>query len=420
MRRTKGRPLFSLSAIGLGFVAIALPFLSNRIRNDVALAKVVWVLLVLRQTVSLLQVVVGPLPTVNGDPIAFNHAAMGTGYELFLRNSYASFLRGIYDALGGSHLLGCEISQLGFSIGIVAFVEIHYLLEVNASAARLVLLFGLPPSVLLNTSVVLREGLQVGFFLCLVCSLLWIRTGQLLQGLILCLLSGLSLTYLHNGFGGYLALVLPVSLLWAMRSRPWVMGLAVLIGSVSIIFTGPKVLDFFAQHSEVVDKALDGRGLEYIGSYQGKVSEGRSAFSTALDTSSTRGFLKTGPIVAVNYLFAPFPWNVRGVFDVYGLLESFLRLFLFGCFIRTLVKRRGHVGDALFLFGMFLSMELVWAAGTANWGTAFRHRVVAWGLLVILGNLGQEGERGAIPVAHQRMSVRERRRALRERRSGRG
>lgn len=34
---------------------------------------------------------------------------------------------------------------------------------------------------------------------------------------------------------------------------------------------------------------------------------------------------------------------------------------------------------------MFIAMEGIWSAGTANWGTAFRHRVVAWGLLVAVG-----------------------------------
>ena len=37
--------------------------------------------------------------------------------------------------------------------------------------------------------------------------------------------------------------------------------------------------------------------------------------------------------------------------------------------------------DMIFL--MWFSIELIWSIGTINWGTAFRHHTVAYGLLVL-------------------------------------
>ena len=38
---------------------------------------------------------------------------------------------------------------------------------------------------------------------------------------------------------------------------------------------------------------------------------------------------------------------------------------------------------ALFLFAMFFTLEIMWALGTVNWGSAARHHIPAIGLLVI-------------------------------------
>lgn len=72
-------------------------------------------------------------------------------------------------------------------------------------------------------------------------------------------------------------------------------------------------------------------------------------------------------------------------------------------------------------------MEAAWAAGTANWGTAFRHRLVAWGLLVAMAGKGwllrrpTTSEPCSLAEGHGESSnsIRARRRALRERRRSR-
>lgn len=381
-----------------------------------------------KQAITLLQITVGPLPTVNGDPVAFNAYASYNGAEALSQNSYANFLRSVYDVLGGSHLLGCEINQIGFSIALICFVEILYFLGYRSFAPHLVLIFSFLPSVLLNSSVVLREGMQMAGFLGLTFGLLSIRHKGVAREAVVIPVSVLALINLQNGFAPYLLLVLPIALLWALGSRPWLIICTLSVGLFVVTFLGGRIVRALEARSAVVQQVTQGEGLEYIGGYQGRVTQGRSDFETKLDMSSLPALLKTGPIVTLQYLFAPMPWQVRGILDLYGLFESFIRFVLFGYAAREIWLAEGRRRqDFLFLLGMFISMELVWAAGTSNWGTAFRHRVVAWGLLVVLGGPGLLRRLGFLKKVDERnsdselsrvKSIRDRRRALSRRRQG--
>lgn len=420
--------MFSPSGIFLLFIVVLIPFLSLKVRKDPALFRATAVVISIKQLITFLQITVGPLPTVNADPIAFNAYASHTGAEHLGGNDYVNFLRFVYDILGGSHLLGCEINQIGFSIALVCLVEILYLLDCQAFAPRLVLLFGLLPSVLLNSSVVLREGLQMGGFLTLTLGFLRIRQKGLTAEAAIVPMAAVALTYLQNGFAPYLVLVLPMAILWALGSRPWLVVCVASAGLFVAAFSSERIVRSLEERSSVVQQFRQGGGLEYIGGYQSRVERGRSDFETLLDLSSPAALLETGPIVTLQYLFAPMPWQVRGLLDLYGLFESFVRLALFGFAVKEIRLSEGsYRQELLFLFGMFISMELVWAAGTSNWGTAFRHRVVAWGLLVSMGGPGLLRKLGLAKESGDdispsptkpagRSSVRARRRALAQRR----
>ncbi len=421
--------MFSPSGVFLLILAVLIPFIPLKVRKDPVLFKSMVVVVAINQLITFLQITVGPLPTVDADPIAFNSYASYTGAEHLSGNSYVNFLRSVYDTLGGSHLLGCEINQIGFSLALVCFVEILYILNYQGYAPRLVLIFGLLPSVLLNSSVVLREGLQMAGFLGLVLGLLCLRHQGVTRESWLIAVGAIALVNLQNGFAPYLVLVLPVAMLWALGSRSWLIICTVSAGLFVVTFFGGRIVKALEARSSVVQQVMQGDGLEYIGGYQGRVNQGRSDFAAKLDMSSPAALLKTGPIVALQYLFAPMPWQVRGTLDLYGLFESLARLVLFGFAIREIWMSEGkRRQELLFLFGMFISIELVWSAGTSNWGTAFRHRVVAWGILVALGGPGALSalrfrvdsgvkEGAAMEVLENRpRSVRQRRRLLGKRR----
>jgi hypothetical protein len=88
----------------------------------------------------------------------------------------------------------------------------------------------------------------------------------------------------------------------------------------------------------------------------------------------------------VHYLFAPFPWQVKNALDTYAAMESILRM----TFIYFSVKHwRKAYGVQRRLLGLmlilFFSMSFMWAMGTTNYGTAIRHHMLSWWILVIAG-----------------------------------
>jgi hypothetical protein len=85
-------------------------------------------------------------------------------------------------------------------------------------------------------------------------------------------------------------------------------------------------------------------------------------------------------------MFAPFPWQVENVKDIYALLESMLRFVLLFFALSSWRRSSGEVRSCYgFLLIVVLGMELMWALGTVNWGTAMRHHVPGYGVIVLLG-----------------------------------
>ena len=78
--------------------------------------------------------------------------------------------------------------------------------------------------------------------------------------------------------------------------------------------------------------------------------------------------------------------QVKNIVDVGGAMESILRISL----IYFSVKHwRNAYGAQRRILGLmlilFFSMSFMWAVGTTNYGTAARHHMLSWWILVITG-----------------------------------
>jgi hypothetical protein len=101
------------------------------------------------------------------------------------------------------------------------------------------------------------------------------------------------------------------------------------------------------------------------------------------------GLVKTIPLIFVYYMFAPFPWQVGSVRDIYALIESMLRFVLLFSAVSSWRRSSGEARSYYgFLLIVVLGMELVWALGTINWGTATRHHILGYSVIVLLGAPG--------------------------------
>lgn len=94
-------------------------------------------------------------------------------------------------------------------------------------------------------------------------------------------------------------------------------------------------------------------------------------------------------IGAVYFLFTPFPWMIGTVSDLIVAGEAFVNL-LFAIFAilgaRYLIHRRPAVTMAL-VVGIILG-SVLYGFGTANFGTAVRHRQMVLWAIFILGGIG--------------------------------
>jgi len=299
---------------------------------------------------------------------------------------YVQSLGYCYRAFGSSHFFGKELSVLAFVLSCVVLVKLVDLLALRRFRVGIILLFGLLPSAVIFMSVTLRESWQALFFLLSVywAIRLWKQPGILNVSFLLISASCLALT--HHGLSKYVMYLIVISVYWGIFGRKknvrWARHLRFLFAGLlvaCVIILTQKAGCFMTVEQALESAAGLRRALL-------RYEDVRSVYSFMLDTSSVLGLVKTLPMIFVQYMFAPFPWQVENVKDVYALLESMLRFVLLCFAVSSWRRSSGEVRSYYgFLLIAVLGMELVWALGTVNWGTAVRHHIPGYGVIVLLG-----------------------------------
>jgi hypothetical protein len=188
--------------------------------------------------------------------------------------------------------------------------------------------------------------------------------------------------FLHGGLlASGLIMVAGVLMLIVFRSEKISFSLLVLVSIFSsfILFFG---FSFFSDVSYNLNDGL----ASAIEVYQVSALEidARTVYKTGVDISGLDGFLLFIPLSIIQYFFEPFPWHVSAVSDFILLLENILRGWLI---LRVLwsfrVASKIQHRLLLLIFISYLVMETIWSIGTINWGTAVRHHLPSWGLLLL-------------------------------------
>ena len=304
---------------------------------------------------------------------------------------YVQFLAVFYRVFGPSHFFGEELSVLAVTLSCVIIVRTCNLIGISRFRTGILLLFGLSVSGLIFLSITLRESWQVLFVLL---SAYWaLRVRSRMNGLnIICLLlSAIGLGFLHEGLAPYAIFLVIFSLYWGIgtgRAADILWKRVVLLSAAALLLV---VLAASVKQLGGVSAALaSGKALEYAQDYRlHSVQDARAAYGVALDASTPLRFAATLPMVVIQYMFAPFPWQISSPLDIEAMLEGGVRLMLLYASWRAWRLSRGETRSRLgFLFSLFLTMEFLWALGTTNWGTAVRHHILAYGLLVLTGGPG--------------------------------
>ena len=78
------------------------------------------------------------------------------------------------------------------------------------------------------------------------------------------------------------------------------------------------------------------------------------------------------------------PWRISGILDVVLMFENLLRAWLICKIWVGYRKTSGKMRNpTIFIAISYFAVEAMWSLGTMNWGTAVRHHIPGFGLLVL-------------------------------------
>lgn len=381
-------------------VAIAiwlLPLCMYEFRKRVLSVLVYWFVVLLHQAVAFTNAYLFTTLGADLDAASFHRIgvelAQSGGFQFAIGSTFYENLLGvIYSIFGSSNLLGEQISILAFSMSCIVLMKILRPLGLSRYGAPILLAFGGLPTMFLLGSVTLRESYQVLFFmLAIYFGIKMHMKGGINIYFIALVMSALVMGLFHNGLMVYTTFLIVLFMVMTLRSGPRFWNITKLrlmaVLAIPTLLAGIVILTKMQLPGLGALTALANMNLlEAAANYRERAVVARATYGVALDLSSPLTGVYTSFVLFIHYLFAPFPWQVRNILDVYASMESILRMVL----IYFSVKHwHNAYGTQRRLFGLililFLSMSFMWAMGTTNYGTAMRHHMLSWWMIVMVG-----------------------------------
>lgn len=304
---------------------------------------------------------------------------------------YTSILALGYSVAGPSQFFGEETSILAFTLSCVVLVRLMDLLNIERHRIACILLFGLLPSTALFTSITMREAWEILFFMFSVYSLLRFRLYAEPLALIGGVISALLMGGLHNGLIVYALAMVPYALLVSVGVRTSFSLQRILgVGLTALVVAslGAAVFTHSLPNAPALDRLTQGDAVGYAAEYRmHSKQEARAAYGIKLDASSPLAFAASAPVVYIYYMLSPMPWQIRSGLDVYGALNAWLQILLLIFALNAMRSRRTEapLGIHKLLLSLYFAMSFLWSLGTINYGTAIRHHIVPFWILIVLG-----------------------------------
>ena len=377
----------NFSALIFLLLSFALPTGSPVLRRNPLAMYAAWLTLAAHHLVAFINAFVTPITSGWGDLYMFHRYGAGiynaqAGYQ-----PYGELLKVLYKLFGTSFWLGEVTSILCYSLSLLMVAELTARLGQERALVGVICLFGLPASPLAHRSVTMREVYQATSLLLAALALVRIRqNGPSPKGLLLLIVASLSMVYLHQSLAVFILAVWTLGIPWALRGMGGIANGIAIIAFFSLPVILPGAANLFANDSPTFRALEEGRLLNYAAAYREHVNEARSDYGVSIDTTSVPSFFMTLSAVVGLYFLAPLPWQMGSPIDLIALSENVLRMLLFFGALKLYLRSSSELKSTItLLFSLAFILELMWALGTTNWGTALRHHVPSHGLFVILG-----------------------------------
>jgi len=378
----------------------------REVRKDRSVVTALFFILALHHIAAITNAYIVILPGA-GDAEGFFSKAMimADSDKITFGMPYIRILSVVFMVLGSSCFLGAELSVLAFTFSCIVFIKIVNIIDVRRHRVWLLMLYGLLPSIIIYTSVGLREAYQILFLMLVIYCGLRVHLKPMNGARLFTMLSGFLLSMFHYALGILTIILIPILLLWQPQKRSIAKRFTISKRRfINIILVIIFLLGgfYFCTRSPNEGVLIGFEYLNYIrADYKGflmnldKVisgaarTQGRTNYGKHLDLDSIESVIRTMPVSLAYYLFTPSPWNIRNFMDIFMGFEALIRFSLIVFSIKSWCKSQGpqRRSYSLLLF-IYFSVSLLFAIGTTNYGTAMRHNMVSYWLIVLVGGSG--------------------------------
>lgn len=327
----------------------------------------------------------------------------------------------VYQPFGPSIWLGYVVNQWIYLAAVIQLLKFAEDIGADRHKWKIVLAFSLLPASLLFSNFLLRESFQVLMLLIAVRYLERYRRTGSLKAISIAAIAFVPFGAIHDGFflfgpiALFGALMARVFLASAGRSGARSAGILDVAFGVALLVIAVVLVNSYGESARVAQ--LLGGEIDSADSIAAAAERGaRTVLPWALGSGGA-DLLITAPIVLLQFVFAPVvPFMVSAPEDTVALADTLLRVvFLLG----TLVAFRRADKDTrrmlLFLVGTYLAFCLVASIGTTTVGTAMRHHLKVFWIIVAIGTpvllaratriVTSPDERSAIPEQLPRLRV---------------
>ena len=318
----------------------------------------------------------------------WNINSLSNGHDFF-KNIHA-ILQHYFS--GPEKIISYSTTLLAWSLCALILVKLYLSIcqEDNKGAIVVTYIYALTPSILIFNSYLLREvWMSLIIFSIVYLALKVSSHSKKLLNVSLIIFLTLICILLHRYMVVIIINLLAVILLYdAINKYTWypfnniklLSYLSVLLIGIFVVFNMELDSVKYIIRNGIIG-SIDQYMIELVGGHGDGAPPARTTYGKTFD----KGNLFSIVNVFLSYQFMPYPWKVSSIIDLAPLFENFLR----GGFVILFIINRKRLSitqkmnvDMIFL--IWLSVEFIWSIGTINWGTAYRHHTVVYGLLVLV------------------------------------
>jgi hypothetical protein len=392
---------FNIILITIIFISAIymLPLLSLHFRNDKNLTITYYFIITLYQIIAFTNAFWFRTIGADMDANSFHVIAVEIskdGEFLFYSGAslYKNILGLLYWLTEPSLIIGEQFSILIISISIIFFVKIIDLYKLNLYQIPLVICYAGLPTMIMLGAITLREPLEICLLIIAVyfsLKVMLYTKGKVINFALMTLFC-LAATLFHRALFVYVPFLIfltfvcdfnKTSSIFVMSKRRALLALFIpIILFIMFYFFS----NFNINGSEIFRMNSLTDLMEAIKRHRLATPIGRASYEISFNYSSYIDIIYSFLIIYLNYLFAPFVWQVSSITDLYAFLEATIYIILLYYSIKLWISTNGQLHKMIgVMLVLFLIMSLIWALGTTNYGTGMRHKLLSWWMLVLTG-----------------------------------